>query len=452
MTKQRRRLVIMGAAGRDFHNFNLCCRDNPGLEVVAFTATQIPGIDARRYPPDLAGPLYPDGIPILPEAELEAICRRETVEAVVFAYSDIPHEHVMHAAARAAAVGCDFELWGPERTMLHSAKPVLSVTAVRTGCGKSQVSRFLARKLQEAGVRAAAIRHPMPYGDLSRQAVQRFGSFADFDAAECTIEEREEYEPYVEAGLSIFAGTDYARILAAAEAEADVILWDGGNNDFPFIRPSLSVVLVDALRPGHETRYWPGEVNLRLADIVVVAKTGAADADTIAAVEAAVRAHNPGAAIVRGTSPVTLDEPDAVRGRRVLVVEDGPTITHGGMATGAGYAAARAGGAAEILDPRLFADPAIAAVFAQYPHIGPVLPAVGYSMEQQRALAATIRASGADAVVAGTPIDLERRLDTVDLKGPPVVRARYRYADAAGSDLWAAVHERLDLPAPPERR
>lgn len=450
MTTQRRQLVIMGAAGRDFHNFNVCCRDDPGVEVVAFTATQIPGIDARRYPPEMAGPLYPDGIPILPESDLEAICRRENANAVVFAYSDVAHEHVMHAAARAAACGCDFELWGPERTMLRSTKPVLSVTAVRTGCGKSQVSRFLAQKLKDAGVRAAVIRHPMPYGDLSRQAVQRFASFEDFDAAQCTIEEREEYEPYVEAGLSIFAGADYARILEAAEAEADVILWDGGNNDFAFIRPTLSVVLVDALRPGHETRYWPGEVNLRMADIIVVAKSEAAEAETISAVEATVRGHNPGALIVRGASPVVLDDPQAVKGRRVLVVEDGPTITHGGMPTGAGYAAARAGGAAEILDARAFADPQIAAVFAQYPHIGPVLPAVGYSIGQQRALAATIQASGADVVVAGTPIDLERRLEAVQLQGPPIVRARYRYADAVGSDLWSAVWQRLGLAAGPQ--
>lgn len=439
MTTPRRRIVIAGAAGRDFHNFNTCCRDNPALEVLAFTATQIPGIDARRYPAELAGPLYPDGVAILPETDLERICREQKADAVVFAYSDVTHEHVMHLAARAAACGCDFELWGPERTMLASTKPVIAVTAVRTGCGKSQVSRYLAQKLAASGVRAAAIRHPMPYGDLSRQAVQRFGAYADFDTHACTIEEREEYEPYIEAGLAIFAGADYAAILAAAEKEADVILWDGGNNDFSFIRPSLSIVLVDALRPGHETRYWPGEVNLRMADIVVVAKTAAAEPDAIKAISETIRQFNPAAQIILGASPVVLDQPDAVRGKRVLVVEDGPTITHGGMPTGAGYAAAVAGGAAEILDPRSFAVPAIAAVFKQYPHIGPVLPAVGYSTEQQKALAATIKAAGADVVVAGTPIDLTKRLEAVQLHGITVVRARYRYADADGNDLWQAI-------------
>jgi predicted GTPase len=352
----------------------------------------------------------------------------------------------MHLAARAAAAGCDFELWGPERTMLRSAKPVISVTAVRTGCGKSQVSRFLAERLAAVGIRAAAIRHPMPYGDLSRQAVQRFGTYEDFDTHACTVEEREEYEPYIEAGLAIFAGADYARILEAAEAEADVILWDGGNNDFPFMRPTLSIVLADALRPGHETRYWPGEVNLRMADIVVIAKTAAAEPEAIRAVTETVRTVNPKAEIVLGASPVVLDEPEAVRNKRVLVVEDGPTITHGGMPTGAGYAAAVAGGAADILDPRPFAVPAIARVYEQYPHIGPVLPAVGYSPAQQQALADTIRAAGADVVVAGTPIDLAKRLEAVQLHGARVVRARYRYADAAGYDLWAAIEQRLDLP------
>ncbi|MCA8926481.1 MAG: GTPase [Alphaproteobacteria bacterium] len=441
----RRRLVIMGAAGRDFHNFNIACRDAPHLEVVAFTATQIPGIDARRYPAELAGPLYPQGIPILPEADLEAICRRESVDAAIFAYSDVTHEHVMHTAARAAACGCDFELWGPDRTMLDSRKPVVSVTAVRTGCGKSQVSRYLANRLAGAGIRAGVIRHPMPYGDLGRQAVQRFAAFDDFDRAECTIEEREEYEPYVEAGLAIFAGADYQRILAAAEAEADVVLWDGGNNDFGFVRPTVSVVLVDALRPGHETRYWPGEVNLRMADIVVIAKADAARPEDIAAVSEAVRRHNAHALVIEGASPVRLEDENAVRGKRVLVVEDGPTITHGGMATGAGYAAALTAGPAEILDPRHSATPAIAAVYRQYPHIGPVLPAVGYSPDQQRALAETIRCSGADVVVAGTPIDLAKRLEAVQWDGPPVVRARYAYADRPGHDLWSAVAGRLDL-------
>ena len=433
----------MGAAGRDFHNFNVCCRDNPALRVVAFTATQIPGIDSRRYPAALAGSLYPDGIPIVPEADLERLCRAERVDAVVFAYSDVAHAQVMHAAARAAACGCDFELWGPARTMLQSRCPVIAVTAVRTGCGKSQVSRHLAQALAERGKRAAVIRHPMPYGNLADQAVQRFASLADLEAADCTIEEREEYEPYIEAGLVVFAGADYARILAAAEAEAELILWDGGNNDWPFIRPDVWLTLVDALRPGHETGYWPGETNLRAADIIVIAKADAAADEAIQQIRANIRVANPKAVAIEGASPVTLEDPAAVKGRRVLVVEDGPTITHGGMATGAGFAATRAAGAAEIIDPRPFAVPAIAEVFRAYPHIGPVLPAVGYSPAQQRALADTIAASGAEAVVVGTPIDLAARLATLHPITVPMVRARYQYADRAGQSLMATVWQVL---------
>lgn len=429
----------MGAAGRDFHNFNVCCRDNPACHVVAFTATQIPGIDSRRYPASLAGPLYPDGIPIRPETELERICRQEQADAVVFAYSDVDHGHVMHAAARATACGCDFELWGPDRTMLQGRCPVVAVTAVRTGCGKSQVSRHLAQQFAADGMRAAVIRHPIPYGNLEAQAVQRFAGMADLDSADCTIEEREEYEPYIEAGLVIFAGTDYASILAAAETEAELILWDGGNNDWPFIRPDVWITLVDALRPGHETGYWPGETNLRAADIVVIAKADAAPGETIERIRDSIRTANPDAVTIEGASPVTLDDPAAVKGRRVLVVEDGPTITHGGMATGAGFAAAEASGAAEIIDPRPFAVPAMAEVFRAYPHIGPVLPAVGYSPAQQKVLADTIAASGAEAVVAGTPIDLAVRLSALHPVNVPIVRARYRYADRAGRSLSAMV-------------
>lgn len=443
MSLNPRRLVIMGAAGRDFHNFNVCCRDDPACRVVAFTATQIPGIDSRRYPASLAGPLYPDGIPIVPESDLENLCLHEAVDTVVFAYSDVPHAHVMHAAARASAIGCDFELWGPQRTMLQSRCPVIAVTAVRTGCGKSQVSRHLAQKLADTGARAAVIRHPMPYGNLADQAVQRFASLEDLEAANCTIEEREEYEPYIEAGLVIFAGADYARILTAAETEADLILWDGGNNDWPFFRPDVWITLVDALRPGHETAYWPGETNLRAADILVIAKADAAEHDAIARIEANIRAANPDAAVVQGASPVVLDDPKAVRGQRVLVVEDGPTITHGGMATGAGFAAAKASAAAEIIDPRPFAVPEIAQVFADYPHIGPVLPAVGYNQAQQKALADTIAASGAGAVIAGTPIDLSARLSALHPVNVPIVRARYSYADREGYSLFAAVQQAL---------
>jgi predicted GTPase len=435
MNDARETIVIMGAAGRDFHNFNMVYRDDAACRVVAFTAAQIPGIDERTYPPELAGDLYPDGIPILPEAELEGICRRDDVDIVVFAYSDVTHEHVMHVAARVAACGCSFALLSPDQTMLASRRPVIAVSAVRTGCGKSQTSRYLAGNLAAAGVRVAAIRHPMPYGDLAKQAVQCFDRLEDLEAGECTLEEREEYEPYIEAGHSVYAGVDYARILAAAESSAQVILWDGGNNDMPFIRPDLHIVLVDALRPGHETRYWPGEVNLRTADIVVIAKTDSVRADDVAALSETIATVNPGALIVPAASPVILDDPSAATGKRVLVIEDGPTLTHGGAATGAGYVAAQAGGAAEIIDPRPHAAPEIRAVFEAFPHIGPVLPAMGYSARQRRALADTIEACGADVVVAGTPIDIAGDLGL----SSSVVRARYNYADAGGVRLWDQV-------------
>jgi predicted GTPase len=430
-----RRVVIMGAAGRDFHNFNLIYRDDPRSTVVAFTAAQIPGIADRRYPAALAGPGYPDGIPIRDEADLETVCRETGATTVMFAYSDVPHAAVMHAASRAAATGCEFVLTSPARTMLVSSLPVIAICAVRTGCGKSQTTRYLAGELAEAGLRPAVLRHPMPYGDLAAQAVQRFANAADLDAADCTIEEREEYEPYLELGLSVFAGVDYGAILTTAEREADILLWDGGNNDFPFIRPDLHVVLTDALRPGHETAYWPGEVNLRMADIVVLAKSDRADAGALATIGRNVAAANPDATIVAAASPVRLDDPSAVRGRRVLVVDDGPTLTHGGMPYGAGYVAAKEAGAVEIVDPRPFAVPAIAALYTRFPHLGPVLPAMGYSAAQRHDLAATIAASGADIVVAGTPIDLARDL-ALDL---PVVRARYDYADAGDPALWPCV-------------
>jgi predicted GTPase len=440
MPQRRVRTIVMGAAGRDFHNFNLVYRDDAGTEVVAFTAAQIPGIAGRRYPPALAGPLYPHGIPIAAEAQLDALCRSERVERVVFAYSDVPHARVMHLASRALAAGADFVLLGPQRTMLASALPVIAVSAVRTGCGKSQTARYLSRHLRERGLRVAVIRHPMPYGDLESQRAQRFASREDLDAARCTIEEREEYEPHLAAGNLVFAGVDYAEILARAEQEADVVLWDGGNNDFPFVRPGLHVVLLDPLRPGHETTHHPGEAVLRMADVAVIAKVdAAADAD-IARVAEAVRAVRPDVPIVRAASPVSLDDPDAVRGRRVLVVEDGPTITHGGMAYGAGYVAAARAPAAEIVDPRAAAAPAIAAVYAEYPHIGPVLPAVGYAAEQLEALRATIAAADADVVVASTPIDLGA-LIRVD---KPIVRARYEFAETGDPTLASVVDAFLD--------
>lgn len=433
--KRRQRLVIMGAAGRDFHNFNMAYRDDPGVEVAAFTATQIPAIAGRRYPPALAGPCYPQGIPIIPEAELETFCRREQIDQVVFAYSDVAHVEVMHVASRALAAGGDFVILGPRRTMLQARVPVIAVSAVRTGCGKSQTTRWLSQRLRDRGLRLAVIRHPMPYGDLERQAVQRFASRADLDRAQCTVEEREEYEPHLEAGNVVYAGVDYQRIVAQAEQEADLILWDGGNNDYPFLRPDLHIVLVDPLRPGHENTHHPGEATLRMADVVVVAKVDAAAAVDVQRVIENVRAIHPGALLVRAASPVILDDPAAVCGRRVLVVEDGPSITHGGMAYGAGYVAATREQAAVIVDPRNCAPPDIAAVYAQYPHIGPVLPALGYYPEQLAALRQTILASAAEVVVAATPCDLAALLH-LDI---PVVRARYAFAEAGAPGLGSVV-------------
>jgi predicted GTPase len=434
------RVVIMGAAGRDFHNFNLVYRDDPGSRVVAFTASQIPDIAGRRYPPSLAGPHYPDGIAIVDEATLTALCRDKRVDQVVFAYSDVSHAQVMHTASIALAAGADFLLLGPDRTMLRARVPVIAVCAVRTGCGKSQTTRWLARRLQARRLKVAVIRHPMPYGDLEKQAVQRFATRADLDAADCTIEEREEYEPHLEAGTIVYAGVDYAKIVAQAEREADVILWDGGNNDFSFVRPDLHIVMVDPLRPGNETDHYPGETVLRMADVVVVAKVNsAADAD-IQTVSDNARRINPRAAIVRGASPVGLADPDAVRGKRVLVVEDGPTITHGGMAYGAGYVAATRAQPREIVDPRASAHADIAAVYARYPHIGKVLPALGYHPRQLEALRTTINASDAEVVVAATPCDLGALID-ID---KPVVRASYEFAEAGEPGLGSLVDAFLE--------
>jgi len=432
-TTYRTRVVIMGAAGRDFHNFNVVYRDDPAFEVVAFTAAQIPGIAGRRYPAALAGTLYPDGIAIVPEAELETLVRAHEVEQIVFAYSDLAHAEVMHLASRALAAGADFTLLGPERTMIAAGKPVIAVSAVRTGCGKSPVSRWLSRELRLRGLRAAVVRHPMPYGDLARQSVQRFETRADLDRAACTIEEREEYEPHLAAGNIVYAGVDYVDIIEQAGRESDLILWDGGNNDFPFVRPDLHIVLVDPLRPGHETSYHPGETVLRMADIVLVAKADAAGPGAVQQVIASARRVNPRAAIVRGSMPVRLDDAAAVQGLSVLVVEDGPSITHGGMPHGAGYVAALQAGAAAIVDPRASVAPEIAAVYAQYPHIGPVLPAMGYSAAQLEALRQTINAARADVVVAATPIDLAALIDL----DKPVVRARYEFVDSETPGLAA---------------
>jgi predicted GTPase len=434
----------MGAAGRDFHNFNVVYRDDPESRVVAFTGAQIPEITHRRYPAALAGPRYPNGIPIVDEAELASLCREKRVDRVVFAYSDVPYGRVMSLASIALAAGADFVCLGPRRTMLKARLPVIAVTAVRTGCGKSQTARWLSRLLKGHGLRVAVIRHPMPYGDLERQTVQRFASRADLDAAECTIEEREEYEPHLAVGNVVYAGIDYAAITARAEAEADVILWDGGNNDFAFIRPDLHIVLVDPLRPDHEATHHPGEAVLRMADVILVAKTNSASDADIRRVTENARRINPRATVVHGTSPVVLDDPQAVRGKRALVVEDGPTLTHGGMAYGAGYVAATQAEAAAIVDPRSAAAQEIAGVFAQYPHIGSVLPAVGYFPSQLRALQDTINAVDADVVVDGSPCNLETLLDL----NKPVVQVRYEFAETGTprlGDLVLAFLERHGL-------
>ncbi|MDU0315318.1 cyclic 2,3-diphosphoglycerate synthase [Phycicoccus sp. M110.8] len=433
----RTRVVLLGAAGRDFHDFNVVFRDDPGVEVVAFTATQIPDIEGRRYPAELAGSLYPQGIPVVAESELQDLLEREGVDLVVFAYSDVRHEQVMHLASQCIAAGADFRLHGARRTMLRSSKPVVAVTAVRTGVGKSQTTRYVARLLREQGLRVVAVRHPMPYGDLAAQACQRFATYADLDRYDCTIEEREEYEPHLDAGVVVYAGVDYERILREAEREADVVLWDGGNNDLPFYAPDLHVVLADPLRPGDETAYHPGEANVRMADVVLVAKCDSARPADVEAVEASVRALNPRATVLRAESPVTVDDEAAVRGRRVLVVEDGPTLTHGSMSWGAGVVGARAAGAAEVVDPVPYAVGSIAATYAKYPNARGILPAMGYGAEQVRDLEATIRAAvdagACDAVVSGTPIDLTRVLSVP----VPLVRARYELREVVPGGLAA---------------
>ncbi|HEX7626173.1 MAG TPA: cyclic 2,3-diphosphoglycerate synthase [Gaiellaceae bacterium] len=403
-----RRVVILGAGGRDFHDFNTVFREDADAHVVAFTATQIPGIDDRVYPASLAGPLYPDGVPIVPEDELAELITREDVDEVVLAYSDLPHEAVMHRASIALAAGADFTLLGPRSTMLNSTKPVIAVTAVRTGCGKSQTTRTVGRILQAHGLKVALVRHPMPYGDLEAMRVQRFATMADIDASNPTVEEREEYEAPVELGMVMYAGVDYSDILAQAQQEADVIVWDGGNNDFPFYQPDLHIVVLDPLRAGHELTYHPGEVNLRMADVAVINKVDTADPDDVRRVAAEVERVNPHATIIYAKSPVTLEYGEEVLGKRVLVVDDGPTLTHGGMTFGAGFVAARDAGAATFVDPRPYAVGTIKATLDRWPHLVNVLPAMGYSGRQLRDLEDTINATDCDVVVTGTPIDLSR--------------------------------------------
>lgn len=404
----RTRLLIMGAAGRDFHNFNVYYRDNPQVEVVAFTATQIPFIDDRRYPPQLAGPLYPDGILIHPEEELEGLIHEYKVEQVVFAYSDISLDYVMRQAARVMAAGASFVLLSPEQTMISARKPVVAVCAVRTGAGKSQTTRYVSQQLKKMGLTTAVVRHPMPYGNLAAQAVQRFATYDDLARHNCTIEEREEYESHLDIGNLVFAGVDYAGILAAAEAEADVVLWDGGNNDMPFFRPDLMIVLVDPLRAGHELAYYPSEINLRMADVVVINKVDRASFEQIQTVRANVRQVNPDAIMVEAASPVFVEDPGAIRGKRVLVIEDGPTLTHGGMTYGAGVVAADKLGAAELVDPRPYAVGTIADTFAKYPDTGILLPAMGYSDQQIADLERTINDTPCDLVLIATPFDLRK--------------------------------------------
>lgn len=418
----RIRVLIMGAGGRDFHNFNVAFRDDERYEIVCFTAAQIPGIADRSYPPVLAGPLYPGGIPIHDEAELEHLVDEYEVQQVILAYSDLSHSYVMDRASRVLASGPDFRLMGPESTMLRSRRPVIAVTAVRTGAGKSQTTRAIVRELRAMGRTVAVIRHPMPYGDLAAQAVQRFASYDDLAKHDVTIEEREEYEPHIAAGSVVYAGVDYGRILSAAEEEAEIVIWDGGNNDLPFYHSDLMFVVLDPLRPGHETEYYPGQVNLRLADVALINKIDSASREQVATVRESVAQMNPGAEILEAESIVEVADPGAIKGRRVIVVEDGPTLTHGEMPFGAGHVAAERFGAGEIIDPRPYAVGTIADTFAKYPNTGAVVPAMGYGDQQIADLQATLNGAPADAIVVGTPIDLARLLE-LDV---PAVRVSYR--------------------------
>lgn len=427
----------MGAAGRDFHNFNVFFRNNHAYQVVCFTATQIPDIEGRTYPPELAGPNYPQGIPIWPEEQLAEIVTREGIEQVVFAYSDVSHQYVMHKASLCLALGADFRLMGPATTMLKAQKPVVSVTAVRTGSGKSQTTRRVIALLREMGMKVVVIRHPMPYGNLVRQAVQRFASYADLDKHDCTIEEREEYEPHIDRGTVVYAGVDYERILRQAEQEADILLWDGGNNDLPFYRPDLQITVADPLRAGHEMTYHPGEANLRFAQVIVINKMDSASPEGISVVRDNIAKVNPTALVVDAASPIFVEDPNVVRGRRVLVVEDGPTLTHGEMSFGAGVVAARKFGAIELVDPRPYVVGSIRGVYEKYGQITDVLPAMGYGDEQVRELEQSINNTPCDAVVIATPIDL-RRLVRIN---KPAVRVRYELQEIGQPDLSGVMQE-----------
>ena len=433
------RVLIMGAAGRDFHNFNVVFRNNPRYKVVAFTATQIPDIEGRLYPAQLAGPLYPAGIPIHAESDLDRLIADLKVDQVVFAYSDVSHQTVMHKASQVLAHGADFVLMGSRDTMLASSKPVVAVCAVRTGSGKSQTTRRVCDILRGMGKQVVAVRHPMPYGNIAEQAVQRFASYEDLDRYQCTIEEREEYEPHIDRGVIVYAGVDYEAILRQAEQEADVVVWDGGNNDLPFFKPDLHIVVADPHRPGHELSYHPGEANLRMADVVVINKVDTADLDNVAILRENIYRTNPDAIIVEAASPIFVDYPGIIRGKDVLVVEDGPTLTHGEMAYGAGVVAARRFGAANILDPRPWAVRSIADTYAKYPDTGAVLPAMGYGDQQMADLQETINNVPCDLVIIATPIDLTRIIDI----HRPTQRVRYELQEIGRPTLSELLNDRF---------
>jgi predicted GTPase len=438
---KKTKVIIMGAAGRDFHNFNVYYRNNPNYEVVAFTATQIPGIEKRAYPPELAGPNYPEGIPIYPEEKLPELIRKHGVNEVVFAYSDVSHEYVMHRASLVLASGADFRLMGPMATMLEAKVPVVSICAVRTGSGKSQTSRKVTKILRKKGFKVVVVRHPMPYGDLAKQVCQRFASREDLDRHECTIEEREEYEPHIRNGVIVYAGVDYERILREAEKEADIIVWDGGNNDIPFYKPDLHIVVADPHRPRHEVKYHPGETNLRMADVVVINKVDTADPKNVESVRKNVEKLNPKAVIIEAASPITVDKPELIKGKKVLVVEDGPTLTHGNMPYGAGSIIAKRLGASEIVDPRPYAAGSIVKTFQEYPHLGSVLPAVGYGKEQIRELEETINKTPCDVVLVGTPIDLRHVLQL----NKPAARATYELKEIGKPTLEDVLGRKFQL-------
>ena len=437
--EKKTKVIIMGAAGRDFHNFNVYYRDNLRYEVVAFTATQIPGIEERAYPPELAGPGYQNGIPIYPEEDLPELIKKHEINEVVFAYSDVSHEYVMRRASIALANGADFRLMGPLTTMLKAKVPVVSICAVRTGSGKSQTSRRVTGILREKGFRVVVVRHPMPYGDLAKQVCQRFASREDLDKYECTIEEREEYEPHINNGVIVYAGIDYEKILLEAEKEADIIVWDGGNNDMPFYKPDLHIVVADPHRPGHEVAYHPGEANLRMADIVVINKVDTADPTNVATVRENVRSSNSNAIIIEAASPITVDRPELIKSKRVLIVEDGPTLTHGNMSYGAGTIAAKRLGVTEIVDPRPYAVGSIVKKFEEYPHLGTVLPAIGYGKEQIKELEETINQTPCDVVLIGTPIDLRHILQL----NKPAARAKYELQEIGRPTLEDVLRQKF---------